>query len=184
LPFSLGRLARTSIYQTLLLKENAALLFLVILAESLVLSGLVSYWLMLWQGNEQSERRSMVGIVAMVPFLIPGLAPLILSTLTGTDLASANFAQSGAVFGALAVTAVGAFGLGYFRSQLIAKLKLSSLGLAEFAGLSWLLPWWAVLLNGVGKFVLRIRVIVEGQHYMGWALFTALVGILIILLGS
>jgi hypothetical protein len=184
LPFSLGWLARTTIYEILLLTENRPLLYLVILAESLTLSGLVRYWLTLWQGDERSERRSMVGIIIMVPFLIPGLAPLILSTLTKTELPPASFDQPAAVFGALAVTILAAIALGYFRPRLTTRLHLSPEGLADFAGLGWLLPWWAALLNGIGKFVLRIRVILEGQHYMGWALFTALVGVLIILLGT
>jgi hypothetical protein len=183
LPFSLGWLARTSVYQTLLLKENTVLLLAVVLAEGLALSGLVRYWLRLWQGNEHSERRSMVAIVTMVPFLIPGLALLILSALTRTNLPPANFAQPAGVFGALGVTLMGALGLGYYRSQLITRLRINPTDLAEFAGLGWLLPWWAALLNWLGKFLLRIRIILEGQHYMGWALFTALVGILIILLG-
>jgi len=182
LPFTLGWLARTTIYQTLLQRGNMLLPLLVVLAEALALSGLVRYWLILWQGDEHNEQRSMVGIVAMVPFLIPGLAPLILSTLTRTDLPSANFEQTPRVFVVLIVTIVAAVGLGYFRPQLITRLKISPAALVEFAKLGWLLPWWAVLLNWVGKFVLRIEVILEGQHYMGWALFTALVGILIILL--
>jgi hypothetical protein len=184
LPFSLGWMARTTIYEVLFLTGNLPLLLLVVIAESLVLSGLVRYWLTLWQGDEKSERRSLVGIVAMVPFLIPGLGPLILSTLTRTELPPANFEQTPRVLAVLIVTIVGGVGLGYFRSQIIARLKISSTGLADFAGLSWLLPWWAALLDGVGKFVLRIRVILEGQHYIGWALFTALVGVLIILLGN
>lgn len=184
LPFTLGWLARTTIYQTLLQRGNMLLPLLVVLAEALALSGLVRYWLILWQGDEHNEQRSMVGIVAMVPFLIPGLAPLILSTLTRTNLPSANFAQTPRVFVVLTVTIVAAVGWGYFRPQLIRRLKISSAPLAEFAKLGWLLPWWAVLLNWVGKFVLRIQVILEGQHYMGWALFTALVGVLIILLGT
>jgi hypothetical protein len=154
------------------------------LAEGLTLSGLVRYWLMLWQGDDQNERRAMVGIVIMVPFLIPGLAPLILSTLTRTNLPPANFDQAPQVFIVLLVAIVGAIGLGYFRPQLITRLRISSPVVAEFAGLGWLLPWWAVLLNWLGKFILRIRVILEGQHYLGWALFTALVGVLIILLGT
>jgi hypothetical protein len=184
LPFSLGWLARTALYQTLLQAENIFLPLLVVLAEGLTLSGLVRYWLMLWQGDDQNERRSMVGIVIMVPFLIPGLAPLILSTLTRTNLPPANFDQAPQVFIALLVAIVGAVGLGYFRPQLITRLRISSPVVAEFAGLGWLLPWWAALLNWLGKFILRIRVILEGQHYLGWALFTALVGVLIILLGT
>jgi hypothetical protein len=184
LPFSLGWLARTSGYQTLLLKENIALLLAVVLAEGLVLSGLVRYWLRLWQGEEHSERRSMVAVVAMVPFLIPVLAPFILSALTRTQLPPASFAQPAGVFGALGVTLIGALGLGYFRSQLITRLRINPTSVAEFAGLGWLLPWWAALLNWLGKFILRLWIILEGQHYMGWALFTALVGVLIILLGT
>lgn len=184
LPFSLGWLARTTLYHALLLRDNIPLLFLVILSESLVLSGLVRYWLLLWQGDEQSERRSMVAIVVMVPFLIPGLAPLILATLTRTNLPPANFQQEAAIIGALAVTILGGLGLGYFRPTLLSRLKVNPSLLADFAGLGWLLPWWAAWLNWLGRFILRIRVVLEGRHYMGWALFTALVGILIILLGS
>lgn len=182
LPFSLGWLARTTIYTKLLLTDNTVLLILVILTESLALSGLVRYWFSLWQGDERSERRSMVGIIAMVPFLIPGLAPLILSTLARIDLPSANFEHASGIFIALAVTILGGLGLGYFRPQLIARLKISPTGLGSFAGLGWLLPWWAALLDWLGKFILRVRVILEGQHYVGWALFTALVGVLIFLL--
>jgi len=184
LPFSLGWLARTTLYHALLLRDNIPLLFLVILSESLALSGLVRYWLLLWQGDEQSERRSMVGIVVMVPFLIPGLAPLILATLTRTNLPPANFQQEAAIVGALVVTILGGFGLGYFRPTLTSRLKIAPFLLADFARLGWLLPWWAAWLNWLGRFILRIRVILEGRHYMGWALFTALVGILIILLGT
>lgn len=124
----------------------------------------------------------MVGIVVLAPFLIPILAPLLLSVLAGTNLPSANFEQAPFVIAALIVTIVGGVGLGYFRSQVITWLKISPTSLADFAGLGWLLPWWAALLDWVGKFVLRVRVILEGQHYIGWALFTALVGVLIILL--
>jgi hypothetical protein len=184
LPFSLGWLAQTAVYQTLLQAKNMFLPLLVVLAQGLTLSGLFRYWLMLWQGNDQNERRLIVGIVVMVPFLIPGLAAMILSTLTQTNLPLTSFDQAPAVFIVWLITIVGAVGLGYFRPQLITRLRISSTAVAEFAGLGWLLPWWAALLNWLGKFILRIPVILEGQHYLGWALFTALVGVLIILLGT
>lgn len=188
LPFSLGWPARTGVYQTLLLSDNLAVLVVVILAEILALSGLARYWTILWQGNEGgNERRllkgvsSAAGIVALVPFLIPGLAPLMLSTITMAESSPLDFGQPTSVFIALAVTIIGAAGLGYFGQQMIDRLKIPPEALTEFVGLRWLLPWPEEALSWAGKLILRASVILEGQNYMGWALFAALVGALVIL---
>ncbi len=45
-----------------------------------------------------------------------------------------------------------------------------------------LLLWGDAVLSQTGKLLLRVNVVLEGQHYLGWALLTALVGGLIILL--
>jgi hypothetical protein len=76
----------------------------------------------------------------------------------------------------------GAIGLGYFRPLIFNRAQISPSILAEFVQLGWLLHWLEKMLNQTGKMVLRVNVILEGQHYIGWALFTALVGSLIIIL--
>lgn len=185
LPFSLGWLARTALYDNLFYSAtSAAVLIIIMLAESLAFSGLIRYWLTLWQGDEINERRSLVSIVVMVPFLIPGLAPLILATMTETELPPADFNQPGAVWLALLITGVGGLGLGYFRPRLLQRWGLTPGGLIEIFNLGWLLVGLERLLNRISKFILRIWVIVEGQHYVGWALLTALVGVLVILLST
>ncbi len=161
-----------------------ALILVVVLAEGLALSGLLRYWRRLWPGVERDTRRSVAGIVMMTPFLVPGLAPFILAIITRTELPAAGFEQPTGVFVTIGITIIGAAGLGYFRTQIIKRLKISPPLLAEILRLRWLLYWLEVSLNRVGKAILRLRVFLEGQHYIGWALFAALVGVLIILLGT
>ncbi|MFN8458569.1 MAG: hypothetical protein U0401_28605 [Anaerolineae bacterium] len=185
LPFSLGWLARTTLYGNLFYSGSSALaVILIMLAEALAFSGLIRYWFTLWQGDEINERRSLVSIVVMVPFLIPGLALLVLSTMTKTELPPADFNQPLAVWLALLTTLVGAFGLEVLRPRWLSGLGLSAPELAEWVNLDWLLIGLERMLNHLGKFVLRLWVIVEGQHYLGWALLTALVGVLVILLST
>jgi hypothetical protein len=184
LPFSLGWLARKNIYETLLFLDDTMILWGVLLAEIMVLSGLVSYWFSLWQGDEVNERQSMVGIMVMVPFLIPGLALFILSVITKTKLPPADFEQPLGVLIAQLTTIVGAIGLGFFRQPLIRRVGISPATLIDLVSLHWLLRWLEMTLGGVSRLVLWVRAVLEGQHYIGWALFTALVGILIILLGT
>jgi hypothetical protein len=185
LPFTLGWLARTTIYEALLSSEYSSLLLIgLLLAQSLALSGLVHYWLILWHGDEINERRVVVAVVVMVPFLIPGLAPLILSEITKIDLPTLDFEQPGGVYMASLATFLAALALGYYKFQLIDILKLNPVSLLEWGSLEWLLWRSDALLSRLGKFILWIRVIVEGRHYLGWAFFTALVGLLILFLGA
>jgi hypothetical protein len=123
--------------------------------------------------------------VIMVPFLIPGLAPYIFSTITKTELPTDGFEGSAGVYLVMLVVIAGAGAVGYFRPQLMARLHLSppvEAEIKELVEVIW--SWLERLFSGLGKFVLRIEVILQGQHYMGWALATALVGVVIILLSS
>ena len=117
----------------------------------------------------------------MVPFLTPGLAPFVVAAMTKIDLPMAPIEQPPGVFVVIIAIIGGAISLGYFRHQIIDQLNVSPEFLAELARLHGLLRRGEVLLDWVGKSVLRVRVILEGRHYMGWAIFTALVGALIIL---
>jgi len=113
--------------------------------------------------------------------LIPGLAPLILSTIMQTNLPSNPDTIPFALI-IVIITTAGAIGLGYFRTQIIERFNVPPVALIKIFDLQWLLIWTEKVLNEIGKFILRVNVILEGQHYMGWALFTALVGTLIVIL--
>lgn len=176
LPFLLGWHVRVSIYQTLLASGRGIVIFLVILAESLALSSLVTYWLILSRGTELNFRRSAASILAMVPFLTPGLGPLILSAMIHSDLSLSGIEGSPGVVGMIGVLGGGALGLGYFRSRLTVAPEILAHWLrleGAFYGVEQLLDW-------SGRLLLRVRVILEGQHYLGWAIFIALVGALVI----
>jgi hypothetical protein len=161
---------------------------IVILALALAMSGLSRYWLNVWQGEQKPDQQppylipTVAAIVAAVPFLIPGFAPFILTTLMQTGLPVVNSSDTALALVLIVVVAAGAVALGYFRTQLITRLNISSAELIKIFDLRWLLIWSEKLLSRLSKFVLRINVILEGQHYLGWALLTALVGSLIIAL--
>jgi hypothetical protein len=182
LPLFLGWPGRVAIYRSLFRIDNNFMLLIIILVEGFALSGLVRYWLILAQGDEAGGRGSVVGIVAMVPFLTPGLAPFMLSIITETDLAVADNELIAAVLVVTIFIFAAAIGLGYFRDRIIARLKIPVEGATELVRLNWLLGQGEAQLNQAGKAVLRVRVTLEGQHYVGWAIFTALVGAIILLL--
>ena len=182
LPFTLGWLTRTSIYRSLLLSAGPGMVLIVALADALALSALLRYWAAIGQNDEKDGRRSGVAILVMVPFLVPGLGPFILSTLIHRNLATADLYQPAWVLGALAGSVIGAIALDYFRPGLIARLRVSQVTLAELGYLYWLAPPLVKWADRISKGLLRVQVVLEGQHYMGWALFIAIVGGLIILL--
>ena len=185
LPLSLAWPARSGIYQSLLHTDNFTLIILVMLADALALSGLVSYWRFIWQGSEKGNLQAVAGTVIMVPFLIPGLAPFIFSTLTKTELPTDGLERSPSLYVVMLIVMVGAGASGYFRPQLRKRLHLPSMAEADIKRVVELLwAWLERLLSWLGKFVLRIEIVLQGQHYMGWALATALIGVVIILLGT
>lgn len=183
LPWLLTWPVRSAVYQSLFQSEYVLLAMLSITAEALALSGLVRYWMLVWQVARQDERHAVAGVVIMVPFLIPGLAPFILATITKADIPTADFEQPWVVLLAFAGVITGAVSLGYYRSKIIGRIYTSHVALRDWVSLTWLRSRWEKRLMHVAKFTLRIEVFLEGQHYVGWALFTALVGILIVLLG-
>jgi hypothetical protein len=159
---------------------------LVIFAVILAMSGLARYWLTLWRGESHADNRprlpaTIAAIVATVPFLMPGLAPLILSNITQAGLPSTSDSLLFTLI-IITITTIGAIGLGYFRTQIITRFNISSTALIRIFDLQWLLIWAEKTLGQIGKSILRVNVILEGQHYIGWALFTALVGTLIVIL--
>ncbi len=182
-PLFLGWYTNVSIYNALFRIENWAIVSLTVLAQTVALSGMVYYWLILVNGNERSNRRSVVGIIAMVPFLTPGLGPFILAAIANTGLSPQDyFVPSGGVISTMVFVAVAAIGLGYFKERIVTRLNIPASSVIKIARLNWLVKVLETGFDWIGRFVLRVEVVLEGQHYIGWAIFTALVGALIILL--
>ncbi len=182
-PYALTWPARIEVYQSLFLSESLVLIILAVAAESLALSGLVRYWQMVWHGTDANGIQGVAGIVIMVPFLIPGLAPFVLSTLTKTELPGADVNQSVNVLLMVVTVVVAALALGYFRPQIMGRLRLSPESQTKVTRIfEAIWAWGTDAVKWVGTVMLRVEVLLQGQHYMGWALFTALVGVVIILL--
>lgn len=184
-PFSLGWLAKVSIYASLLTTSNLVLLLLALAAEILVLSGLIRYWLtMVMRGYARDSRWLHVGVLAITPWLVPGVAPFILFYLTGLNLSISSTPPSGAAIVILVAILIVALIIGYRRQMMIAQFDLPAGWLERQAYLLGLFGLGQRLFDGVSRSLLRWRVITEGQHYLGWAIFSALIGSLIILLSS
>ena len=114
-----------------------------------------------------------------MPFLIPFIAPSVLSSIISADLRPVSS------FGIVLVNVViigAALGLGYFRAIILDRLQVSVEPVSQLLQLRWLFHWCESALNQIGKALLRVRVTLEGQHYLGWAIFVALVGAIILLL--
>ena len=191
LPFTLTWSAWAVIYPTLFSSARLITTIVVIVAQAFALAGLAHYWLTLWQDDqgtspETPSRLQIIsasaGIVATVPFLIPGLGPFVLAAIMVTEPPITDSAQSSVVLVTIVLTVLGAIGLGYFRRHLIDRLKIPLPALTNLLYIQWILEWGEQSLRRAGKLLLRTNVIFEGQHYLGWAIFTALVGIIIILL--
>ena len=120
--------------------------------------------------------------MALIPWLIPGLGPVVLSSIMQTEAWPASSAQFTTPIIIVILTAIAAAGLGYFRHQIIQRLKLPMPTSTKLLRLRWLWVGADKSLNWIGKLILKTNVILEGQHYLGWAILTALIGIVIIIL--
>ncbi len=186
LPFSLTWPVWSTFYSAGISSTLAATL-LVFVAVTLALSGLVRYGLTVWRAESRVEPSShlpasIAAIVAALPFLIPGIGPILFSALLSTPLPAVSLNKSASALVMIAISTAAAIGLGYFRGQIIIQTRISPAAVLPLLHLDWLVKGIENSLSRIGKLILRANVIFEGQHYMGWALFTALVGSLIILL--
>jgi len=192
LPTSLGWVSQPTIYQALLESKNALLIVLAILAEGIALSSLLIYWQMLvheaklplMKGNNSptfyQHRWPLLAIFLITLFLTPGIAQLLIFIMLEMTVSVLNFNQPVRIFVAMGLPLFAAIGFGYYRPEIIAQLKITPPILTQIARLEWLTQLTHPL-DQLGKLILRVWVILEGQHYIGWALFTALAGILAVI---
>jgi hypothetical protein len=71
--------------------------------------------------------------------------------------------------------------LGYGRRRLLGALPFSVRGLMAVLRLGWLVRSLARVLDTLSRILLRLRAVVEGEHYLAWAALLSLGLVLVIL---
>jgi hypothetical protein len=122
-------------------------------------------------------------MLASLPFLVPVFGP---GLLTSVMPAAAPRPDMGASLWITPLGLIGsllwAFFLGSGRSRLLEALPLSSDALMGILRLNWLLQGLGGAVDNLGRVLLRLRVIIEGEHYLAWAILLALgLGLFILL---
>jgi hypothetical protein len=121
--------------------------------------------------------------LAGLPFLVPVFGPgLLMSVLPAPalhpDLGTSPWSAPLGLIGSL----LWAFFLGSGRSRLLEALPVSSGTLMSILRLNWLLHGLWRVVDSLGRILLRLRVIIEGEHYLAWAILLALgLGLFILL---
>lgn len=108
--------------------------------------------------------------LACIPFLIPVLGPRL---VVGTPTTFAGPSVLSALLG-LVASLLWALFLGYGRRRLLDSLPFSRRGLASALRLGWLLRSLGYALDTLGRVVLRVRAVIEGEHYLAWAILLSL----------
>ncbi|RME71058.1 MAG: hypothetical protein D6784_15755 [Chloroflexi bacterium] len=185
-PFSLGGEIYHVVYRQFLALPAVGLVAGGIAAQALAFTSLLDYWRDLRQGDELHARRSVASVVIMVPFLVPGLAPLVLTAISGLDVSTALNGEGLQFWWVLVTAVVLAVGLVQLRLRLAAVWGMSPqqlvrLPVALLARLGTALLYAA---DRLGRLVLRLDILLLGRHYLGWALLTALMGAIIFFLGT
>jgi hypothetical protein len=120
--------------------------------------------------------------LSSIPFLIPVLGPRLLSSVAHSALPAAvlsPFPLSASL--GLVGSLLWAIFLGYGRRRLLASLPASRYALMNVLRVGWLLRGLGYALDMLGRILLRTRAVIEGEHYLGWAILLALGATLVIL---
>ncbi len=141
------------------------------------------------QKQDKSERdegavwHSLGATLASIPILIPIVAPraLMMITPSATPTAVPPLPSLSASLG-LAGSLLWAFFLGYGRRRLLSGISFSLNVLMTTLRLAWLLRVLGHTLDMLGRVLLRTRAVIEGEHYLAWAILLALGLTLVMLL--
>jgi hypothetical protein len=114
-----------------------------------------------------------------IPFLIPVLGPRLVPE---TPLTSAQGVTDLIPLLALVGSLLWALFLGYGRRPLLDSVPIPRQDLMDGLRLGWLLRSLGYGLDTLGGVLLRIRAVIEGEHYLAWAILLALgLGLVIVL---
>jgi hypothetical protein len=121
--------------------------------------------------------------LASLPFLVPIWGFRLLMTVGPAPSPDPNMGLSpwSAPLGLIG-SLLWAFFLGYGRSRLLEAMPVSSDALMSALRLNWLLHGLGCVVDSLGRVLLRMRVVIEGEHYLAWAILLALgLGLFILL---
>lgn len=181
-PLTLGWEGRGTLYRMGWEAGAPGALAITVVAEGAALSVLYRYWRRLLRGAPAAEAggyRQLGAVVASVPFLIPVVGPQLVQ-IVAPSTSSGNYSM-GALLGLVAALMWALF-LGYGRRRLLAVIPFPRGDMMDALRLGWLLRGLGKALDTMSLFLLRIRAVVEGEHYLAWAILLALgLGLLMVL---
>jgi hypothetical protein len=201
-PFTLGWEGRGVLYQLTWEAGAPAALTLVVVAEGAALSVLYRYWRRLLrsmpagvkpspgtgeipvtssqkiEGRGQSEMavwRWLGASLAAIPLLIPLVGPgWLLSAVPSASVSTAIGPRPLSALLGLVGSLLWALFLGYGRRRLLDTMPFSRDAVMRALRLGWLLAGLGHALGTLGRVLLRIRAVIEGEHYLAWAILLAL----------
>ncbi|UCC87958.1 MAG: hypothetical protein JSV81_01300 [Anaerolineales bacterium] len=197
-PFTLGWEGRGALYQAAWESGAPGVLALAVIAEGAALSVMYRYWRRLLHGlptesqpvpeletqapkpedipqSESQVWRPLGATLACIPFLVPVLGARLLLTMLPSASPSATLSTFPlSAWWGLGGSLLWAFFLGYGRRRLLASLPTSRQTLMGALRVGWLLRNLGYALDAVGRVLLRMRAVIEGEHYLGWAILLAL----------
>ncbi len=200
-PLTLGWGGRGALYQATWEAGALGVLALVVVAEGAALSVLYRYWERLLNRSDSNPVREeevrttasqgatsapetgsgsghddglwplLGATLACIPFLIPVLGPLL---TVGAPIPVVAGSSTLVTLLGLVGSLLWALFLGHGRRRLLDSLPVSHSGLANALRLGWLLRSLGYGLDTLGRVTLRVRAVIEGEHYLAWAILLAL----------
>lgn len=202
-PFTLGWEGRAALYKATWEAGAPGALTWTLVAEGAALSVLYRYWRRLlrngptatedqpgpgqaptrsWQGRGAGGQgefgiwRGLGATLAVIPFLIPVVGPRLLPALASSaSLAAILEPHPLGISLALVGSLVWALFLGYGRRRSLDTMPFSRDAVMSAMRLNGLLSNLGRALDSLGRILLRIRAVIEGEHYLAWAILLALV---------
>ena len=187
-PFTVGWVAHYRAYADLLVRAPSLVWILVVLAEGLAFAGLWGIWQGILQPKAQGMRGLWATLLLSMPFLIPGVSGFVFEAMTGLQLGRLATApnQAGNFFlnPSMALTLMWILGLvfGIQRTALLQQSPWSTAQYRHWFSLVWLWSGLHRVSHHVSSVILRIWALIEGSHYIGWAVLILLIGLFMVLL--
>jgi hypothetical protein len=181
LPFTSGWVTHSEIYALLAERGHGNVMAAAVLAEGVALAALWHYWSDLLRPSESNVVASAASLVAAVPFLVPGLALVILEALSNQAL-GVRPELPAVIWLAMAGLWLTTVFLAAGRRRWLNSIVGPAGQLAPILDLGWAFAGLGRGLDYVARRMLRFRLAVEGEHYLGWLVLLALTGVLVVLL--
>jgi hypothetical protein len=188
-PATFGWISADRVYTDLILRGQQGVVVAVLLAEGISFSALYHYWRELLGGQEERDIPLQAALVLAVPFLVPWVAGLTFSVVTGLDLNSSADSPPGPLVGGFQSTGIIVLAtwvlavlFGYYRQAILSRMRMRPSMVEPILTLAWLWPYLYRGGDWLSRGILRLKSILEGAYYLGWAFLIGLAGILVVIL--